>query len=79
MLAFGCLGAQSERCNAWEVDVALDVRHALAYYLAVSERWLLNCRADHLTVGIRDAYYHGLAVAVPTGPRELGYAMDSET
>jgi hypothetical protein len=35
-----------------------------------------NCEANHLTVGIRDAYHHGLAIAVATGPSEVGYTMD---
>jgi hypothetical protein len=41
--------------------------------------WFTDKTTANLSVGIRDAYYHGLAVAVPTGPRELGYAMDSKT
>jgi hypothetical protein len=28
-----------------------------------------------LTVGIREAYRHGLAIVLPTGTRELGWAM----
>jgi hypothetical protein len=30
---------------------------------------------DLLTTGIRDAYQHGLGIAVPTGENELGWAM----
>jgi hypothetical protein len=29
-----------------------------------------------LTVGIRDAYCNGLAIAIPTGPTELGWAIE---
>ena len=30
---------------------------------------------DLLTTGLRDAYAAGLEIALPTGPRELGYAL----
>lgn len=30
---------------------------------------------DQWTVGLRDAYAAGLALAIPTGPEKLGWAM----
>ena len=62
---------------AWDARYASDARDALTLVT------LARCgRATRdpmtLTVGIRDAYTHGLAVAVPTGPSELGWAMDTK-
>lgn len=74
--ALGAWSAQWDRWQPWDVFVANGVKDALIYYSAVSQGWLSNCEANHLTVGIRDAYHHGLAIAVSTGPSELGYAMD---
>jgi hypothetical protein len=34
---------------------------------------------EHLAVGIRDAYRNGLAIALPVGKNELGWAMEPET
>jgi hypothetical protein len=31
---------------------------------------------SRLTAGIREAYAAGLNMAMPTGPHELGYAME---
>jgi glycine cleavage system H lipoate-binding protein len=47
-------------------------------YTVASHGWLTTHKADHLTVGIRDAYHAGLGIALPTGPHELGWAMDAE-
>jgi hypothetical protein len=69
-------GDQWDRWQPCDVRVANEVEYALIVYSAVSQGWLSNYEANHLTVGIRDAYYHGLAIAVPTGPSELRYAMD---
>ena len=70
--------AQWDRWEPWDVHVANQAMASLADYTAVSEGWLPNRHcAECFTVGIRDAYHHGLAIALPTGPRELGYAMDS--
>ena len=51
---------------------------ALAVFTTASHGWLKGYRADHLTVGIREAYHYGLGVALPTGPNELGFAMDGD-
>ena len=69
--------AQWDRWDPWDVYVANQAKAALSHSVAVAEGWdskshCGNCLSD----GVRDAYYHGLAIAVPTGPRELGYAMD---
>jgi len=44
--------------------------------LAASQKWI-NVRDDFLTRGIREAYEAGLGIAIPTGPDELGFVMDS--
>jgi hypothetical protein len=61
----------------WAWYVANQAKHALVRCLSLSGGWFTDKTTANLSVGIRDAYYHGLAGAVPTGPRELGYAMDS--
>jgi hypothetical protein len=58
--------------NAWD---AWDARDALTVEYSVVRGWI-DYPADLLTVGIRDAYTHGLAVAIPTGRDELGWAME---
>ena len=45
---------------------------------AVTCGWLTILAGDHLTIGIRDAYPHGLAIALPTGEKTLGWAMVTE-
>jgi hypothetical protein len=69
--------AQWDRWDPWDLYVANQATHALSRYMSLSRGWSTDKTAANLSVGIRDAYYHGLAVAVPTGPNELGYAMDS--
>jgi hypothetical protein len=69
--------AQWDRWDPWDVYVANQAKHALSRYMSLSGGWFTDKTAANLSVGIRDAYYHGLAVAVPTGSNELGYAMDS--
>ncbi len=49
---------------------------ALAVYTTASHGWLKGYRADRLTVGIREAYHAGLGIALPAGPKELGFSMD---
>jgi hypothetical protein len=55
---------------------AWDAGTSLAVASSVHCGWLKGYHADQYTVGIRDAYHHGLAVALPTGKNELGWAMD---
>jgi hypothetical protein len=65
--------------DAWDAWAAWDARTAwaaLAVYTTVSHGWLKGYKADQLTIGIRDAYQAGLGIALPTGPKELGYSLD---
>ena len=50
-------------------------REALTVMIVVLSGWMKHYPADLLTVGLRDAYYAGLALAVPIGKQELGWAM----
>jgi hypothetical protein len=63
--------------DAWDAWDARDARDALIVEYAALQGW-----TDHdpllLTTGLRDAYWNGLALAVPTGPNELGWAMDGD-
>jgi hypothetical protein len=58
--------------DAWDARAAWD---ALTVTYAAKQGW-----GDHkpslLTAGLRDAYHCGLGIAIPTGPNELGWAMD---
>lgn len=54
-----------------------DARDALTYYIASSMNWVSR-DPYFLTTGIRAAYSAGLALAVPIGPNELGWAMSDE-
>lgn len=58
--------------DAWDAWAARD---ALTVYLAARRGWVAYA-PDYLAVGLRDAYAHGLAIALPTGPGELGWAME---
>jgi hypothetical protein len=55
-------------------QAAWDAWAALTVQFAALAGW-----TDHnpmlLTTGLRDAFDHGLAVAVPVGPDTLGWAM----
>lgn len=57
--------------DAWDARAA---RAALTVLVAARRGWTQQ-RPDLLTIGLRDAYAHGLAIAIPTGPAELGWAM----
>jgi hypothetical protein len=61
--------------DAWDARDARAARNAMLVRAAASCGWLTSLAGDHLTIGIRDAYHHGLAIALPTGPTELGWAM----
>ena len=60
--------------DAWS---AWDARDALSVQFTARSGWITQ-RSDSLTVGIRDAYYYGLAIAVPVGKNELGWAMEAD-
>jgi len=58
--------------DAWGAG---DAWAALTLQFAARSGWISHSH-DLLTVGIRDAYRHGLFVALPTGPNELGFVME---
>jgi hypothetical protein len=63
--------------------VAKEAEHALLHQLAVASGGIPEGTSDFwrevelLTMRMRDAYYHGLAFALPTSEGELGFAMDA--
>lgn len=59
---------------AWEAWAAWDAWAALVVEYAARRGWV-SVAQDMLTVGLREAYRHGLAIAIPTGPGELGWSM----
>jgi hypothetical protein len=67
-------GARDAR-DAWD---AWDAWGALTVLYAGLMGWTTRAKADPmlLTTGLRDAYRNGLAMALPTGPNELGFTMD---
>ncbi len=54
---------------------ARDARAALTWWYAASQQWVAGDPAKY-AIGVRDAYANGCAIALPTGPNELGWAMD---
>jgi hypothetical protein len=62
---------------AWNARAAWDARAArtaiMVWYAARAGR--IASPHDLLTSGLREAYEHGLALAVPVAPHELGWAM----
>jgi hypothetical protein len=80
--------ALEARGLAWTLnryDNARAARAAWAAWNLARYRELGSLRMAHglsrrqYAVGIRDAYHHGLAVALPTGKDELGWVMDEST
>lgn len=63
--------------DVWDVWDVWDAWPALSVQYASRMGWIEQ-PADLLTLGIRDAYEHGLAIALPTGPTELGWAMEED-
>jgi hypothetical protein len=62
---------------AWDARAAWDAWDAwaaLTQYVAARNGWVQTA-PDLLTAGLRDAYTHGLAVALPVAKNTLGYAM----
>jgi len=66
-----------EYLTTGDVIIADAARAALCIWYA-ARRGLFAAAPDMLTVGIRDAYRAGLTLALPTGPSELGWAMEDE-
>jgi hypothetical protein len=61
--------------DAWDAWDARAARGALCVQYTGRREWIVQ-PADLLTVGIRDAYEHGLGTAVPVRDGVLGWAMD---
>ncbi len=61
---------------AWDARAARD---ALTVEYSALQEWTKHS-PDLLTAGVRDAYHHGLDIALPVGPKTLGWVMvpDSE-
>jgi hypothetical protein len=60
---------------AWAARAARDARDAWDARDARAARDALTLDAMLLTRGLRDAYQHGLEIALTTGPNELGYVV----
>jgi hypothetical protein len=60
--------------DAWAAWDAWDAWDALTVRYASLQGWV-EYAPGYLTDGLRDAYRNGLALALPTGPNELGWAM----
>lgn len=65
----------------WDARAARDAWAARAAWAALTVEYAAPqewTKDDPLllTTGIRDAYLLGLGIALPTGPNELGWAMD---
>ena len=63
-----------EFASAWDARDAWGVGAALIVYCAACKGWVKQDKYL-LTTGRREAYANGLAIAVPTAPNELGWAM----
>ena len=72
--AWGAWGAWGAR-GGWGAWGGRDAWGALTMEYVALQGW---CDVDplKLTTGLRDAYQHGLAIAVPTAKDTLGWAMD---
>jgi hypothetical protein len=69
--------------DAWDARAAFDAWDARAAWDALTATYAslsswVDRPADLLTAGLREAYRSGLGVALPTGPSEMGWAMDEE-
>ena len=63
-----------EMMEAWASWAAWAARAALVLQLAAQHEWVKR-PPMLLSIGLRDAYENGLAIALPTGHHELGWAM----
>jgi len=66
-----------EAWEAWAAWAAWEAREALTVTFASRKGWISVADAL-LTLGVRDSYLNGLEIAVPVGPKTLGYAMAEE-
>ena len=62
---------------AWSARAARGAKDALGWEFSALSEWTPG-DPQKLTVGIRDAYRNGLGIALPTGPKELGWTMEAE-
>jgi hypothetical protein len=69
-------GAARDAWDAWDAWDAGAAWAAMTVCYTSLMGWI-KYPADLLTDGLRDAYSFGLGIALPTGPRELGWAMDA--
>ena len=60
---------------AWAARAARDAWDALTIRFARRMGWQAGDDPEQYTLGILDAYTYGLAIALPTGLNELGWAM----
>jgi hypothetical protein len=60
--------------TAWDAWAARAAWAALTIYYAAQSGWV-DLDPDLLTAGLREAYASGLAIAVPTAPDTLGFAL----
>lgn len=59
--------------DAWDAWAARDTWDAMTVRYASLNGWV-EYAPGYLSGGLRDAYHNGLAIALPTGPNELGWA-----
>jgi hypothetical protein len=59
---------------AWAAWAARDARDALQGYFAARKGWISR-KPDLFAVGLRDAYYHGLDLAVPVAKGVFGWTL----
>ena len=64
--------AARDAMSAWD---AWSARDAMSVFFTARRGWVAHDQ-DLLSAGIRAAYASGLALAIPTGPTELGWAME---
>lgn len=80
--AWNAWGARAARdawdaWDAWSARAARGAKDALGWEFSALSEWTPG-DPQKLTVGIRDAYRNGLGIALPTGPKELGWTMEAE-
>lgn len=67
-------GVAWDASDTWAAWDALDAWAALTVYYTSRQKWITH-PPDLLTVGLREAYEHGLGIAIPTDKNTLGWSM----
>ena len=67
-------GAARDARSAWAAWAAWAARAALTVMYASLQKWI-DCAPGMLTVGLREAYGHGLEAVAPVAKNTLGWAM----